>query len=196
MYTARIYSPDQQPAFEQLFAASDCGCYCRFWHFEAPKNDWLARLAFEPEKNAEESRTEFSQSTVLEGFVAYQGEIAVGWMKVRPRADLPKLHRQSVYKRRTDESKVGDFSVGCMLVHPAHRGKGVAKCLVETACAHLQTQGARALEAYPRHAEFRLYDEEAFMGPEALFLALGFTQVDGELPYPVLRKEFVRLPML
>jgi hypothetical protein len=54
--------------------------------------------------------------------------------------------------------------------------------------------GVHTLEAYPHHALHPLHDEEAFMGPEALFLECGYSRVlprgdEGEsAPYPVLRK--------
>ena len=39
------------PAWQALFEASGSPCFCRYWHFEGKKNDWLARCALRPDEN-------------------------------------------------------------------------------------------------------------------------------------------------
>jgi GNAT superfamily N-acetyltransferase len=78
--------------------------------------------------------------------------------------------------------------IACLLVHPAHRRQGVARRLVVAAVDHVREQGGRAVEAYPRRAEHRLHDEEAWLGTPALLEGCGFSQVAGEGPYPVMRR--------
>ena len=36
----------------ELFGRAASPCFCRYWHFEGTKNDWLAQCAFEPQVNA------------------------------------------------------------------------------------------------------------------------------------------------
>jgi GNAT superfamily N-acetyltransferase len=73
-----------------------------------------------------------------------------------------------------------------MLVRPDMRKKGVARELVTQAPRIAKELGARAIEAYP-HAAEGLGEHEIWMGPNGLFVALGFKRVTGEQPYPVLR---------
>lgn len=179
-------SPALVGAWRLLFERSGCDCYCRYWHFEGTKNEWLDRCANRPEENANEQ-------PVAAGLVALDGDLVVGWMKIAPRATLPKLRRLPVYKSRDLGSDEGVLSIGCFLVDPSWRGRGVSRALLEAAPAYARSLGARTLEAYPRRSEYRLGDEEAWMGHLALFVATGFSAT-GALDepgafdtYPVLR---------
>jgi GNAT superfamily N-acetyltransferase len=107
-------------------------------------------------------------------------------MKLAPRKTLPKLRTRSVYRALDLGDDEGVLSIGCMLVRPDMRKKGVARALVSAAPAIAKTSGARAIEAYP-HAAEGLGEHEVWMGPNALFVSLGFERVTGEHPYPVLR---------
>ena len=122
------------------------------------------------------------------GLVAMEAGVALGWMKLAPRAVLPKLRRLSVYRPLDLGDDAGVYSVGCFLVRPDHRGRGVARALLAAADTHVLAWGGRAIEAYPRRAEGALHPEEAWMGPERLFIELGFSPLVDVAPYPVLRK--------
>jgi GNAT superfamily N-acetyltransferase len=175
-------------AWSALFDAASSPCFCRFWHFEGTKNDWLARCAFEPHTSrAEQEEALACGDDATSGLVALEGDRALGWMKLAPRASLPKLRKQSVYRAHDLGSDDGVFSVGCFLVDPAHRHRGVARALLEAAPAFVRARGGRAIEAYPRRTREPMHDEEAWMGPEPLYIACGFVPAFGEEPYPVLR---------
>jgi GNAT superfamily N-acetyltransferase len=109
-----------------------------------------------------------------------------GWMKLAPRASLPKLRGRSVYRKLDLGPDDGVLSIGCMLVRPDARGQGVARALVTAATRLARDRGASAIEAYP-HAATTLGAHEVWMGPHALFASLGFQRVAGEDAYPVLR---------
>lgn len=176
-------SPPLVPAWRRLFEHAGCDCYCRYWHFEGTKNEWLDRCANRPEENA-------TEEPLATGLVALEGNDAVGWMKIAPRAGMAKLRRLPVYKSRDLGSDEGVLSIGCFLVDPSRRGHGVARALLEAAPAYARTRGAVTLEAYPRRSDHRLGDEEAWMGQLELFLSLGFVAIDaagGFDAYPVLR---------
>ncbi len=88
----------------------------------------------------------------------------------------------------------GVWSIGCVLIDPAHRRRRVAAALLDAAPAFVRARGGTAIEAYPRHVHetehARLHDEEAWMGPESLFAARGFARVaEGQATamYPVYR---------
>ena len=177
-----VAAPEHADALAELFRDASNGCFCRFWHFEGDKNAWLARCALEPEKNEAEMRSDLS------GVVALDGDRAIGWMKLAPRASLPKLRGRSVYRSHDLGPDEGVLAIGCMLVRPDARGTGVARALVESAIPIARDRGARAIEAYP-HAAESLGPHEIWMGPAGLFESLGFRQVAGERPYPVLRRD-------
>ena len=175
-------SPAHLDGLRALFEAASSPCFCQYWHFEGTKNEWLDRCAHHPEENAR-------KLDAAAGLVALDDTDAViGWMKLVQRATLPKLRSLPVYRGLDLGDDEATFSVGCFLVHPAHRRGGVARALLEGAEAVARSAGASAIEGYPRRSSAPLYDEEAWLGPEQLFVAQGFAHVAGEPPYPVYRK--------
>ncbi len=185
----RAVGPTDAVALAAFFEAAGSTCFCRYWHFSGDKNGWLERSAARPE----ESRAEL-EAAVQEarpdgaGLVASTGGAIVGWLKLSPRTSVPKLRNLPVYRTLDLGPDDGVLAIGCMLVHPEHREQGVARALVAGAIDEAERQGARCIEAYPRRSPTRLYDEAAFLGPEALYRAQGFEVVVDQPPYPVLRR--------
>ncbi len=178
------------PAWAALFEASGSTCYCRWWHFTGHKNDWLARGFERPHESRDEALAALEQgSDETKGLLALEGDVAIGWMKLAPRRVLGKLRRQGAYRRLDLGPDEGVWSIGCFLIHPQHRRRGVARALLQAADAHVRAWGGRQLEAYPHRAAYELRDEEAWMGPDALFASCGFTVAHGDGPYPVLRRD-------
>jgi GNAT superfamily N-acetyltransferase len=183
-------------AWRELFVRSGSPCFCRYWHFEGTKNEWLARCALEPGLNEAEMASARTRGTNdARGLVALEGDTAIGWMKVTPRAAVPKLRRLPVYRAVDLGDDEGLWSIGCFLVDPSARRRNVARALLEAAPAFVVALGGRVLEAYPRHVHESthgsLHDEEAMTGPEALFVSCGFVAVaDARLTaaYPVYRR--------
>lgn len=182
------------PAFVGLFAEAPSSCGCRFWHFAGNKNEWLDRCAHRPEENLEEARAAvLAQDPSGDGLLARArdarpGDAALGWMKVTPRAAVPKLRRLPVYRSLDLGPEETTFAIGCLLVHPSARHRGVARALLAAAGPYARSRGALALEGYPRRSTEPLYDEEVWQGPERLFLEAGFEAVHDVGPYPVYRK--------
>jgi GNAT superfamily N-acetyltransferase len=174
-----------------LFAASDCRCYCRYWHFPGDKNAWLERCYVDAGRNEAELREAAARgSDEAAGVVALHDGKLVGWAKVAPSAAVKKFYEQRYYRGLPvlqGRPSPGVHAVGCLLVHPEHRGQRVAHALVREAVALARRQGATALEAFPRRTEGRVSDEEHWMGPEGAFLEAGFQAVEPSPPYPVYR---------
>lgn len=186
-------TPALADAWAALFRSAASACFCRYWHFEGTKNDWMARLAFSPDENEREQRALIDAGhPSAQGVVALDGDVAVGWLKVVPRGGIPKLRRLPVYRALALGDDEGVMSLGCFLVDPAHRRRGVARALLEGALAMAAAAGARAVEAYPHERGESLHDEELLRGPLALFEACGFSRVGDHGAYPVLRREFER----
>ncbi len=186
-----VVSADDVAGLFGLFEASHCPCYCRYWHFEGDKNAWLERAALgQDESRAELERAIVSGSDEGSGLVARLGGELVGWLKLAPAQSLTKPYEQRFYRALPcfGGDRSGVMLIGCVLVHPARRKHGVARALLQGAVAEASRRGARALEALPRRPRESVSDEELLMGPASTMLALGFEEVGGEGPYPVLRK--------
>lgn len=173
-----------------LFEAASVTCFCRYWHFEGTKNEWLDRCAHRPEENRRELDAAVGERREEgEGLVATSDDGAIiGWMKLTKRGAVPKLRRLPVYRSLDLGDEDATLAIGCFVIHPAHRRTGVARALIEGAERIGRERGASAIEGYPRRSSSPLYDEEAWQGPERAFLACGFEHVAGDAPYPVYRK--------
>ena len=177
--------------FAKLFEAASSSCFCRYWHFTGTKNEWLDRCANRPEENLAEQREAVARGDrSAGGLVALRGAEVVGWMKLAPRESLPKLTSLPVYRQLVAEP--GTWTIGCFVVDPAARRHGVARALVRAAESYVGAHGGRAIEAHPRRSTEPLHDEEAWQGPERLFVELGFTAIHDVSPYPVYRKVVAR----
>ncbi len=176
-------------AWVALFDACGCACFCRYWHFEGTKSEWLARSFEAVTVNCDEQLAMVRDGAPeASGLLAMRAESAVGWLKLAPRACLYKLTRQGAYRSLNLGHEEGIWSVGCILVRPAERRRGVASALIAGAEDWTRRWGGRAVEAYPHRVPYALHDEEAWMGPEVVFVARGWKAVHDVTPYPVYRK--------
>jgi GNAT superfamily N-acetyltransferase len=177
-----------------LFGRASNGCFCRWWHFSGDDYAWQARCNLEPDLNrAEQVEAVAASRDDATGIVALDASTAelVGWLKLCPAPVIPKLYGRRVYRSLScfDGDRSSVLVVGCMLVAPELRRRGVATVLIRGALDAARRRGARAVEALPRHSSEPLRDDELWTGPVSTFLAAGFVRVDGPDPYPVLRHE-------
>lgn len=177
-----------------LFGAASSPCYCRYWHFTGDKNAWLERCYAESGRNEAELREAAAQrSEEASGVVALEGQQLVGWAKVAPHGVTQKFYEQRYYRGLPvlrERSTEGLYIIGCLLVHPEHRGKRVGHALVKRAVEYARDRGAKVLEAFPRRTAERVPDEQHWMGIESAFVEAGFTIVEATPPYPVYRVLF------
>ena len=179
---------DNASELARLFERVGSGCFCSYWHFTGDKNDWQARLAFEPDANRRELFERAEQP--LAGVVAkHESGAVVGWMKLEPAAKLPKIYAQRTYRALPGltPARAGVWTVGCFLVDGEFRRQGVARALLRRGIELARAAGAESLEAFPRRAE-GVRDEELWTGPFELFASEGFAVVSEQRQYPVLRR--------
>jgi GNAT superfamily N-acetyltransferase len=190
-------APEHAAALVALFERTGSPCYCRFWHFTGTNNDWLDRCANAKGENQRELEEALaSRGDEAKGVVAIDDAITdsdqaiVGWMKVAPVAVAKKIYDRRLYKNLPcfEGDREGVFALGCALIDPSHRKRGLTRELVAGAVSVAKTWGARALEAMPRVPSEPVSDDELWTGPISAFTANGFTVVHEFAPYPVLRK--------
>jgi GNAT superfamily N-acetyltransferase len=171
-----------------LFDRVGSGCFCRYFEFEGDKNAWLGRLAHEPQLNRRELLAH-ARDPVLAGVVATLPDgTAIGWMKLEAAASLPKLYAQRTYRALPcfEGPRAGVMAVGCFLVEPDWRRRGVARALLRAGLALARAEHMSAVEAFPRRAE-GVDAEQLFTGPLSLYTSEGFEVVSDQTQYPVLR---------
>jgi GNAT superfamily N-acetyltransferase len=193
--------PAHAAGLAALFEAAGSPCYCRFWHFADGNNAWLARCAEAPGENRAELEAALrAGSDEARGVVATTaGPEAhlIGWLKVAPAEAMRKAYDRRLYRNLPcfAGDRTGIFVVGCALVHPSFRHRGVATALVRGAVRIAPSWGARALEAFPRRPKEPVGDDELWTGPMGAFAANGFLEVNDFEPYPVLRRPLPESPL-
>jgi GNAT superfamily N-acetyltransferase len=105
------------------------------------------------------------------GLLAYVGKEPVGWVAIAPRPELARIEKSKATPRVDD---VPVWVIPCITVRPSARGQGVAVELIRAAVAYAASQGAAAVEAYPRASNARIEDDLAFFGTERMFERAGF----------------------
>jgi GNAT superfamily N-acetyltransferase len=130
-------------------------CWCQFWRLRS--KDFAALKVPQLRKRLHDQ----ASSDQPPGLVAFDGDRAVGWVSLGPRADFERIVRSKVIPTIDDRPV---WSIVCFAVSSTARGQGVARTLLEAAVDHARSLGAQALEAYP----VRLGDAEA-INPDAAF---------------------------
>ncbi len=149
-------------------------CYC-FFHF-APhdREDWDHRTA-------EQNRgaiIDLIQRGELQGYLAYADGKPIGWCN----ADLRT--RYTTLDSAPQPQPVG--AIVCFIVAKEYRGLGVARRLLDAACAGFARRGIEVVEAYARKDT---EDEAAnHHGPLSMYLASGFVQVEENGPLVTVRR--------
>lgn len=137
-------------------------CYCQCFYEDHNVVKWSDRTAAQNRALAC-SRT---ASGDMQGYLASENDHPVGWCGAAPRRLLHALDDEPTPNAQT----VG--AIVCFLVAPSHRGKGIARALLDAACAGLREQGMSIAEANPR-PDARTPADNHF-GPLSLYLSSGF----------------------
>lgn len=152
-------------------------CYCQFLHVDHREVDWHRRTAAE-NRAACCARVAAGR---MPGYLAYRDGKVVGWCNAAPRTMLAAFDDEP----DPDAGRIG--IIACFVVAKAHRRTGVARSLLEAACAGLAAQGLAFAEAMPKPGTED--DGANHFGPLALFAAAGFVKVrDGEHGSVIVRR--------
>jgi GNAT superfamily N-acetyltransferase len=179
--TVRALTAQQWPALEDLFGRTGAsnGCWCMYWRIGP-------RYKERPREENKRGLERLARSGPAPGLLAFDGDIAVGWCELAPRADLDWL-AHGRYFRPVDDLPV--WSVPCFYVRRTHRGRGVMGTLIEAAVGVAESAGTPALEAYPVDTTVPGHTRNLFVGVASVFAQHGFQVVARRQPdRPVMRK--------
>jgi GNAT superfamily N-acetyltransferase len=153
-------------------------CYCFFYRFDGGRDAWPAR-GYEENRAAQAAEIASGRAS---GLLAYADGRVVGWCHVAPRGDLPLLDAGPTEHRAERVA-----SVVCFNVKPAHRGMGVAKVLLDAACAEMAGRGFTIVEGYPMTGAPR-DNAQAYHGPLKMYEDAGFTKHGEFEHFTIVRK--------
>ncbi|KPK85728.1 MAG: hypothetical protein AMJ94_18765 [Deltaproteobacteria bacterium SM23_61] len=109
----------------------------------------------------------------------------MGWCNANDKRNYARLAADKNL-RIDPREKVG--SIVCFIIGPQYRRRGIAKRLLEEACAGFEKKGYAYAEAYPRKEAAS--DAQHYHGPLSMYLQAGF-EVHREFPeFLIVRKGF------
>jgi GNAT superfamily N-acetyltransferase len=185
--TVRPLTSASWPALEDLFgpAGASNGCWCMYWRIGP-------RYRERPRTDNRDDLRRLAGSAHSPGLLAFDGDLAVGWAELAPRADLAWLGHAR-FLAPPDDLPV--WSLPCFYVRRAHRGRGVMDALIEAAVAAAAAAGAPALEAYPVDTSVPGHTGNLFPGVASAFERHGFAVAARRKPdRPVMRRSLHRKP--
>jgi GNAT superfamily N-acetyltransferase len=165
-------NPDRFADVAALFAqgGDPKWCWCAFWRVRGL--DWTNATA---DSNRERLR-KLAKRTPAPGLVAYLDGEPVGWVGVGPRQTFDRLQHSKVLAPIDDKPV---WSIVCFVVGRRHRGKGVARALLDAAIAYARDHGATLLEGYPADTSAgRVSAAAAYKGTVGMFEEAGFEVIE------------------
>jgi len=156
------------------------GCWCMLWR--------CRRAEFDANKGvgnrlALKARIEGGD---VPGILVYRDGQPAGWCSIAPRAAFPALERSRILKP-VDAQPV--WSISCLFVPRAWRGRGVGDDLIAAVVAHAKASGALIVEAYPVEPKtVSMPAAFAWTGFAQSFTRAGFVEVARRSPTrPIMR---------
>ena len=163
-------------------------CWCRIFLDSATSESATSKPR--PD-NREALRQEIVDAPVAPGLLAYVENQPVGWTRVGPRSDFPRVNANRALAKVLTEDP-GVWWATCFAVDSGHRRSGVGSALLKAAVEFAREHGATAVEGHPVEvaalSAARVAGSAVFTGTMAMFTAAGFTEVARTYPSrPVMR---------
>jgi GNAT superfamily N-acetyltransferase len=162
-------TPDRWPDVVTLLGGgAERGCWCQAWR-GTRRSDGLGI------DNRARLEAQVRGGTFAPGVVAYLDGVPVGWCGLGPRAAMPRLVGSRTIPTVDDAPA---WSIGCFVVRPGYRRRGVTRALLRGAVDYARSRGAPCVEAYPIDpAGARVSGAFGFVGFTSTFEEAGFRRV-------------------
>lgn len=203
---ASTHQPQIVPATEDrwedlcdlLGVSGEAGCWCQAWrgHDTKARSGGRSRpeLLRDQMAQAQVAAAEMTGRHPPPGYLAYLGDLAVGWIGVSVRTETPRLVNSRTIPAVDDQPV---WSVGCFQVRPGYRRRGITRALLAGVINQAKEAGAPGIEAYPIDPGARRVEVGAgFVGIASIFDAAGFRRLlttdahSGGLPRLLVRLDF------
>lgn len=151
-------------------------CYCTWFHFDHTKCDFN-------KTTAEQNRSaiiERIKNNKMYGYLAYSNSKPIAWLNAGSKQNY------TVVPKTTDDEKYKIAATVCFTIAKDYRKKGIARQLLDRACADFKKQNYDIIEGYPLQNTNR--DDHNYHGPYSLFISGGFELFDTVNDQIILRK--------
>ena len=175
-------------------------CYCNAFNLslEQINNELFAKAkalggGTEEWKNIlRESARQMVLDGTIQGYLAYDGELSVGWCNANDRLNyyrVGEFDMDSIPEDIKPDDCPGKGyikSIVCFEISPTYRGMGIAGKLLAQVCKDAAEEGYSFAEAYPK--EQNQNSTLAFTGPLRLYEKAGFQEHDRNGSAIIMRK--------
>jgi GNAT superfamily N-acetyltransferase len=184
-------TPDRWDDVKEVFGSTgEAGCWCQAWR------GFDAKAISGGRSRPQLLREQMEGTPPAPGYLAYLDGVPVGWCGVGIRTETPRLIGSRTIPAIDDQPV---WSIGCFLIRPGYRRRGVAKALLSAVIDAARKAGAPGIEAYPIDPEGRRVEVGAgFVGIASMFDAAGFRRLlvtdahSGRLPRWLVRLHLPR----
>jgi len=167
---------DLWPAFEDLFGKQGAcyGCWCTYFRLPPAQRRGNDRVH---NKEFIKARIE---SGPPPGLLAFEDDVATGWMQIGPRADVPQWNnagRGSAPLEAADAADPAVWAISCFFIRSKARGKGLTHRLVGAGVEFARSNGARFVEACPMDQSKDSRSLGLYVGSSRVFEKAGFSRM-------------------
>jgi hypothetical protein len=166
---------------------ANSGCWCMWWRMAGA--DWKVV----PRDEKRDRFRALVEPGPPPGILAYDGNQAVGWCAVGPRATLPRMNSSRVAAPLGGIDRV--WAVNCFYIRSGNRRQGLMRILLYGAVAFAAGQGAAIVEACPMETPRKLIWGEGYVGLAPVFRAAGFEEVARRSPTRPLMRLTIQAPV-
>ncbi|MBR0439125.1 MAG: GNAT family N-acetyltransferase [Clostridia bacterium] len=178
-------------------------CYCNLWHISSDEITELIRKAATADKGDDNwketlraSAMDMIEKGILKGYLAYEGDIAIGWCNSNDRISYNRVGEFYISETPSEDLPAEEGlrkgvikSVVCFEVSPDFRGRGIASMLLERVTEDAMAEGYQYIEAYPNATVQDTFS--AFTGPKRLYDKAGFIETGRKDHMVIMRKSLL-----
>jgi GNAT superfamily N-acetyltransferase len=166
-------APRRLDEFAALLGGGEFGgCFCAVW--TSFGDDWAARCADPARPNLAATARDLAAGRRVGYFVRDGGEV-VAWTGSGPKTEFPLLATK--LGSRLTPSVATTWSVGCLAVREAHRGRRLGAAIVEAVVDEARRAGAACVEAYPVRP---FHEPRVYRGTVGVYERAGFAEAGAE----------------
>ena len=155
-------------------------CYCLSYAQNLPPSEFEEQGAAH-NRAARASQIDRGEAS---GVLAYSDGRIVGWCHAAPRTSLPMLDR---YPEFAADDPDRTAAIVCFVVPPRYRGQGLARKLLDGACAMMRDRGFAEMHAYPPRQD-RPTAAAIYHGRMKMYQEAGFEHLRDGSQYAVVRR--------
>src|SRR5512133_1628384 len=137
------------------------GCYCTAFYYPKPAE-------YSSQSNRRKDYAQWRIETGrMRGYMAYEKGKVVGWVNANDKSKYPRLGGMNDGKEKI-------LSIVCFLVEKEHRGKGIARKLLNKVLEEAKEKGYSIIEAFPKKGAKSEYGR--WNGPFEMYKGAGFSE--------------------